>query len=171
MDERRKKAVQRHNAKTNVQGINFGIGDFVLVGIADPKKSSKLALRWDGPAKVIELGESEQTFLVEDLLSGKARIVHSTRLMHYADEKLGITEEVEEHLHQEREEYWEIEQIVDIERKEDGEWYCSVKWKGWEEETQEPIKALYKDVPELMHNFIMNIKDKKLRNQLRRACP
>ena len=74
MDERRKKAVQRHNAKTNVQGINFGIGDFVLVGIADPKKCSKLALRWDGPAKVIELGESEQTFLVEDLLSGKARI-------------------------------------------------------------------------------------------------
>ena len=40
MDERRKRAVQRHNAKTNVQGINFGVGDFVLVGIADHKKCS-----------------------------------------------------------------------------------------------------------------------------------
>eukprot|EP00171_Calliarthron_tuberculosum_P003012 IDg3012t1 len=49
--KKRKKAIEAHNAKTHVQPVNFSIGDFVLRGVLQRQKGSKVALKWHGPFK------------------------------------------------------------------------------------------------------------------------
>ena len=45
VSKRRKNSIKAHNKKTNIQSINFSIGDFVLVRVAG-KKGHKLEFHW-----------------------------------------------------------------------------------------------------------------------------
>ena len=46
--DKRRKEVQRHNARTNVRAANFSKGDFVLRGIFRKENGVKLAVKWRG---------------------------------------------------------------------------------------------------------------------------
>ncbi len=76
-----KRQVQRHNEKTNIQPINFSLGDFVLVRCAQ-KKGHKLQLSWRGPRRISKV-ISAWVFEVEDLNSSKKEIVHARRICFY----------------------------------------------------------------------------------------
>lgn len=165
----RKRQIERHNAKTNIQEQNFEVGDYVLVGLPDAKKSHKLSLRWQGPARVVELSDSDLVFGVQFLNQEKVSFIHASRLLHYADGKLGLPAEVLEHVEQEAVDYFVVDKILDVRSTEDGEDYeVLIKWQGYDEETWEPFSEMAKDCEELMEGFVTSMKDKKLKKILSR---
>ena len=94
--------------------------------------------------------------------------VHSTRLRHYSDEHLHVSEELLEHVTSEMEDFYEVEKILEVEHRE-GLWKFLVSWKGFDDQTWEPIDTLYRDCEEMVEAFVLQIKDKKLRNKVRKA--
>jgi hypothetical protein len=78
-DRVRQKAIHTHNAIRNVQAVNFEISDNVLVGTVQREKLPKLVVTWQGPYRAVRF-ESEQVLEVENLLNGKRKCVHCTRV-------------------------------------------------------------------------------------------
>ena len=168
LSKRRHSAVQAHNQRTNIREVNFTKGDFVLIGIEDHKKVPKLSLRWKGPAKVLDLDEDEHVFHVQILGEETVRVVHASRLRHYADELVGVSEEVLEHVEREKTVYFDVEKIVDVLVDDEEGPKFEVKWLGFEESSFEPIEDMFKDCPELVRKFVESIKDKNVRSNIRR---
>ena len=77
----RRRLIEQHNRKTNVQPVNYTIGDFVLVRRSNTGRH-KLAFVWQGPQRVTA-AKSELVYEVESLVSGKVEIVHARRLRLY----------------------------------------------------------------------------------------
>lgn len=59
--------MERHNRKANIRAATLTPGDLVLVGIPDFRKEPKLSLRWDGPARVLDISDLDLTFQVQML--------------------------------------------------------------------------------------------------------
>ncbi len=166
LSESRRKKVLAYNAKTHIEETNFDVGDFVLVGIAQPQKRSKLCLRWTGPARIVELDEHHSSFQVQFLGETKVMRVHSTRLRHYADADLEVTEELEEHVEQEKETFYDVDEVLEV-RFQDGKWEFQVAWSGFDETTWEPAEKIYADCIDMCDRFIAKMKGKK-KKQLRK---
>ena len=89
--------IARHNKATNVTAINFDAGDFVLIGCPQPQKVNKLTVTWTGPAR----GLGFTTPLVaktQNLVDGKVKDIHVSRLKFYNSATLDVTDELKEHL-------------------------------------------------------------------------
>ena len=121
-----------------------------------------------GPARVLDAGDSSHAFQVQMLGDEKVMQVHSTRLRHYSDKHLHVTEELKEHVASELEEFYEVEQILDVDYL-DGAWKFYVSWEGFEDRTWEPVETLYRDCEEMVESFVLGMEDKKLRNRVRKA--
>lgn len=80
-DKNRKRARDIHNPRKNVQDINFGIGEFVLVRKSN-KKGHTLSFRWTGPQRIVDV-KSNLVFVTKMLSEGKNSTVHTRRLMLY----------------------------------------------------------------------------------------
>ena len=48
-------------------------------------------------------------------------------------------------------------------------WKFLVSWKGFDDQTWEPVDTLYRDCEEMVETFVLHIEDKKLRNKVRKA--
>jgi Integrase core domain/Chromo (CHRromatin Organisation MOdifier) domain len=149
-DHLREKAVRVHNQRTNMQLINFDIGDYVLVGTVQRQKLPKLVVLWQGPYRAVRF-ENEQVLEVEHLLSGKRKTVHCTRIKFYHDASLGVTEELKSHLQYQDSTLFVIEQLLEF-REVRGQVQVLVKWMGFDEgeNTWEPVTTILEDAPDLL---------------------
>lgn len=80
-DAARKRQVELHNRRKNMQPLNISVGDFVLVRRA-VSAGHKLNFKWTGPRRVIT-AKSELVFEVEDLLQRKSEAVHARHRILY----------------------------------------------------------------------------------------
>lgn len=146
--------IARHNAKTNVQQINFTPGDFVLVGCPQPQKQSKLAVTWTGPARVTQL-TSPLVAQVQDLTTGKVKEIHASRLKFYDNSSLNITEELKEHLQYQRTSLYIVDTIKALAKGRRKGFKVLVSWLGFPgEDTEEPLLNIYRDVPARILEFL-----------------
>ena len=156
VDASRKRAIRMHNEKTNVQKVNFHVGDFVLVRRAKTG-GHKLAFKWAGVRRVVE-AKSALVFVVEDLESGSREIVHARRLILYRANMDGKDVnpkllEAKRHL-----EYtYQIITSIKSVRQNGRTFDFQVEWAGLPEEpdhTWEPGENLAVDVPEMLEDFL-----------------
>jgi hypothetical protein len=84
-----------HNTRTKVVDVQFAIGDFVLVGVADsvsrPRHVPKLAVRWQGPCRVVRL-DSNTIYEIENLVDGPSDVFHYSQIRIYSDDSLHVSE-------------------------------------------------------------------------------
>lgn len=127
---------------------NFREGDYVLVARDTFHEGEKLCLRWRGPRRVIK-AINDYEFQVEDLRNGNLETVHGTRLKYYHDASLNTTAILSHVLSSET--GMPVSRLLKL-IEQDGELFVSVRWKGLspEEDTMEPLKRVYEDVPQLL---------------------
>ncbi|KAE8974051.1 hypothetical protein PR003_g27512 [Phytophthora rubi] len=95
MHGERKRLVNMVRSKGNM--CNFEPGDYVLWSRVDKRlQSSKLLVRWVGPFRVTDA--LPHSFMVQHLLTRDVREVNGSRLKHYYDGDLDVTEELREHI-------------------------------------------------------------------------
>lgn len=58
---------------------------------------NKLSVRWSGPARIVDL-KLPPVSVVEDLINGRRRKIHSARLKRYCDVSLTVNEELTNYL-------------------------------------------------------------------------
>ena len=165
----RKKAIERHKQRTNVQAFGFQTGDFVLVRKAQ-KKGHKLSFLWKDPRLVLE-ETSHCVYEVKNLVSGKNETVQARRLRMYRADMIG--KRVEDELlriaaHTEAS-YQQAESIYDICEKEGG---ISVKiqWAGLPKAldyTWEPLQQVAEDLPQMLSAYLATKRKKHLRKRLK----
>ena len=84
VSKRRKNSIKAHNKKTNIQSINFSIGDFALVHVAG-ENGHKFGLHRRGPRRISNV-MNDLVYEVENLSDGAKEIVHATRILLYRAE-------------------------------------------------------------------------------------
>jgi hypothetical protein len=151
-----KQRTRKKQQKTYRRIPNFGIGDYVLVGVPEPAKMTgrKLFLKWRGPYRVTETKDN-YVFEVENILDHGRRWVHGDRIRLYSDNNLNVTEEMKKQFAHDNESY-EVENFHACRlNPESGQLELLVEWKGFNEEDNswEPLKNLVEDVPELVRKF------------------
>jgi len=150
----RASAIARHNAKTNVQAVNFSAGDFVLIGCPQPQKQNKLCVTWSGPARVMKL-TSPLVAEVQNLISGKVTQVHASRLKFYDNSSLNVTEELTEYLKYQRASLYLVDEIKSLSKVRRKGYKVLVSWVGFPgEDTMEPLLNIYRDVPDRVLGFL-----------------
>lgn len=81
VESRRQRAIEAHNAATNIVVPRFHVGDFVVV--AKPKRPPhKLSFTWCGPGRVITV-KSPAVCVVQDLVTNKTETVHVALMRKY----------------------------------------------------------------------------------------
>lgn len=111
-------------------------------------EGEKLCLRWRGPRRVTKC-LSYYAFQVEDLRNGELQVIHGTRLKFYSDDSLDTTAILSHVLSSETGmPVSRLLRLVD----QDGKLLVAVRWKGLgaSEDTLEPLKRVYEDVPGLL---------------------
>lgn len=164
IDSRRLRAIESHNAATNIVTPNFEIGDFVVICKAT-RPAHKLSFRWCGPRKVVAV-KSPAVCVVADLLTQKRETVHAARMKKYCGALDGseVPEEVLDLADRTAAKYEVVQQILDIEKNEEGIW-IKLQWEGLPEERDHTWSALtdmYEDIPEMVRTFLQGCKKKKL---------
>jgi hypothetical protein len=140
---------------------NFGTGDYVLVGVPEPAKMTgrKLFLKWRGPFRITDTRDN-YVFEVENIIDRNRRWVHGDRIRLYSDDKLDLTDEIKKQFAHDNESY-QVEQIHGCRlSSETHQLELLVEWKGFteEENSWEPLKNLFEDVPELIRNYQKRLK-------------
>ena len=166
---KREASILTHNLKTNIQAVNFEIGEFVLVADVLSSSRSKLKVQWKGPQRVIRT-VSPFVSTVQDLVSGKETDVHNSRLKFYADSHLGVTEELKNTIDHNSPHYETITKMMDLRyNKQNKQYEVLCKWRGFshEEPGWEPLPILKEDVPEMLEKFFRTCEKKSLVNAAR----
>lgn len=150
-DRRRMQANKKRGAKFP----SFIVGDFVLVGREAQVSGDKLRVRWRGPRRITAI-RSPWVYEVEDLVHGRRKEVHATRLKFYQDKDLGVTEELRvQAAHSER--INEVNKFTGLRFDEEAKtWFIQVIWRGFEpaDATWEPLAIIAEDVPELVQQYL-----------------
>ena len=169
----RRKAVARHNEKTNIQPFSFHIGDFVLVrGVG--KRVHKMQFIWLGPRRMTR-AISDWTFEVESLSTGKREIVHIRRMMLYRACMGGkrVDEALLRYADHNEAKYQEID-VIDGIRESDSGIEILIRWKGLPDEydyTWEPLQQVYEDVPHMLRKYLRSAGYRKLKEKAVHMCP
>lgn len=86
-NQRRSRAQQVHNDRTNVLPISIEIGDYVMIH-THAKRNHKLKSLWRGPMKVVD-SKSSLSFAVEDITTRQCVTVHAQRMVSYPATRIG----------------------------------------------------------------------------------
>jgi hypothetical protein len=157
--------INAHNTRTKVVDVQFAIGDFVLVGVADsssrPRHVPKLAVRWQGPCRVIRL-DPNTTYEVENLVDGSLDVFHYSQIRIYSDDSLHISELLTTAIasNEQRVKEYKIEKLLDL-HFENKTWQVQVQWSGYRTPTWEPADTIHADVPQLFQSFLKTIASRK----------
>ena len=154
-DQKRDKRRDRINGKRHLQPPRFEIGDYVLVAKVNTKHISKLAVRWEGPARIVGT-LNDWTLEVEDLRDGSIATRHASRLRWYHDASLNVTAELLDdvahaaggHL---------VKSILAVTQDRDTKkWKVHIRWHGLEdvEASWEPLETMWEDIPLLIKEWI-----------------
>ena len=147
---------------------NFGAGDYVLVGIPEPRAGQKLYLKWRGPYRIMHSARG-YVFTVEDLVSGDQKEVHGDRVRFYDDRFLHVTEEMKYQLTHDNSSF-EVDELRNVRlNPQTDELELLVKWRGFSEaeNTWEPLHGLWEDVPTLVARYATGAQDTRLQALMR----
>jgi len=155
---------RRNTQKKYRREPNFGIGDYVLVGVPEPTKmvGRKLFLKWRGPYRITAT-EDNYVFEVENIIDHSKRWVHGDRIQLYAEDKLNVTDEIKKQFAHDNESY-QVNDFIDCRlNPESGHLELLVEWKGFtkDDNSWEPLKSLLEDVPELVKRYAKKLKEEK----------
>jgi hypothetical protein len=157
----RKAAVQKHNDKTHVRSPNFQVRDYVLVAEHRKSGASKFQIKWKGPRRVASV-ESDNVFVVENLLTKELKAAHATRLRFYKDKELNVTAELAQAAERNDHQLYVVSKILDARCSEQDMFYeLLVAWLGFPvgEATWEPYSVMAVDVPDMVANFMESHED------------
>jgi len=145
--ERSRKAASRG------QLPNFSEGDFVLVAREEFFAGEKLSLRWRGPRRVVKC-LSDYVYKIEDLRNGSCSDIHSSRLKFYTDKDLNTKAIMPHVVHSEH--GMEVSRLLHFVEEKDL-LFVKVRWKGLspDDDTLEPIKSVFEDVPVMFRRFLL----------------
>jgi hypothetical protein len=153
--EKRDSQRKRINEATRRKLPNLMEGDFVLVASTEKSAGNNLRVQWRGPRRIISI-PSEWTYIVEDLLQGKKKEIHVSRIKPYKDRDLNVTQELKDHAgHVEG--TLEVERFDGVRKSSSRQgWEIRVWWRGFEEAdtTWEPIAEMIKDVPDMVRKYL-----------------
>lgn len=164
IDARRRRAIDAHNAATNIIQPHFEVGDFVIVCKA-ARPPHKLAFRWSGPRRVVAV-KSPAVCVVEDLLTQKRETIHATRMKKYCGKLDGgeVPDEVLDLADRTAAKYEVVESIVDIQMNDDGIW-LRLQWEGLPDErdyTWASLTDMHEDIPDMVMTFLKETDKKEL---------
>ena len=163
----RRRQIRAHDRRTNVQEVNYSIGDFALIRKAKPGVH-KISFAWVGPRRVIS-AKSALIFEVEDLLDGKKELVHARRLVLYCANTDGsdIDPDLLRAASHTESSYEIAGRLCEIMKKGD-ELFVRVQWEGLPDEadhTWESLKKLSEDIPDLLTTFLKSPGNNCLKNE------
>jgi len=149
-----------------VKSFEVGIGDYVLISKLDRKMNSKLMNRWMGPYIVTEISEASKCCTVTDLSGENKEIVHWSRVKAFAEKgRLAVDlDRVKVAAFG-----FEVESLEKVRKvKKDFEFF--VKWQGFEpeENTWEPAKDIYEDIPDMVEEYVKGHAKEALVQQLKK---
>jgi hypothetical protein len=127
----RKAAIQKHNDKTHLRSPNLQVGDYVLV--AEHRKSglSKLQVKWKGSRRAASV-ESDDVFVIENLLTKELKAAHATRLRFYKDKELNVTAELTQASEHNDHQLYVVSKILDARYNEQEMFHeLLVVWRGF----------------------------------------
>jgi len=136
-------------AASKGKSADFSEGDFVLVAKEDFNAGEKLALRWRGPRRILNV-VSKWIYTVEDLRTGVTEDVHATRLRFYCDHSLDTNAIMSHVLYSER--GMEISRLLKLSESPSGDLLVRVRWYGLlpDQDTDEPLQNIFEDAPRLV---------------------
>lgn len=163
ISDRRRRAIEAHNAATNIVTPNFEVGDFVVICKAQ-RPANKLSFRWCGPRRIHAV-KSPAVCSVEDLVTHKLETVHVTRIKKYCGQLDGqiVPSEVLDLADRSAAKYEVVEKIVDIAENDEGIW-LRLQWEGLPDErdyTWAILSDLYEDIPDMVTDFLKASAKKK----------
>ncbi|ETK77795.1 hypothetical protein L915_16002, partial [Phytophthora nicotianae] len=149
---------------------NFSVGDFVLHSRVDQKHQNKMLVTWNEPFQIARA--DMYSFAVKHLVMGAESDVHASRLKYYADEDFEVTEEVIEHVASQgivlavaelKEHRW-------CAAKKDYELIVSWDGLGPIEDSWEPLRSLWKDIPVMVRDYAERAKGGGLLKHVARSA-
>lgn len=93
----RQRTIDRHNARVGVRPCDFRTGEFVLRGVFPRRQHPKLALRWIGPYRIIQV-LSDFVYVLQHVVSGDKHETHGSRIQFFRNSDFEVTKEVREHV-------------------------------------------------------------------------
>jgi hypothetical protein len=138
------------------------VGDYVLV--AEHRKSgvSKLQVKLKGSRRVASV-ESDNEFVVENLLTKELKAAHTTRLRFYKHKDLNVTAELAQAAEHNDHKLYLVSKILDARYNEQEMFHeLLVAWRGFivEKATWEPYSVMAVDVPDMVAKFMESHEDK-----------
>jgi hypothetical protein len=106
----------------------------------------KLALRWVGPCRIVQV-LTDFIFILQHLVTGGKCEVHGSRILFFRTSDFDVAKEVIEHLEYQTRELYTVSEFVDV-RVWQGSVEVKARWRGHEawESTWESAKAMREDV-------------------------
>jgi Chromo (CHRromatin Organisation MOdifier) domain len=157
----RKAAIQEHNDKTHVRSSIFQEGDYVLVAEYRKSGTSKLQVKWNGSRRVASV-ESDNVYVVENLLTKELKAAHATLLRFYKDKDLNVTAELAQAAEHNDHQLYVVSKILDARYNEQETFHeLLVAWRGFpvKEATWEPYSVKAVDVPDMVAKFMRSHED------------
>ena len=155
VDRERYKVRERHLRKSTTSNPNFTVGDYVLVAAVRDKMKDKLRVRWQGPRRITKV-ISPWIYEVEDLVHGRTREVHITRMKYFRDSSLEVTETIKK-LAARSEATYEPSQFTGLRYNHAMRiWELYTHWRGFSDDEADwhPIESLAEDVPAEVHSYL-----------------
>ncbi|ETL84504.1 hypothetical protein L917_15695 [Phytophthora nicotianae] len=149
---------------------NFSVGDFVLHSRVDQKHQNKMLVTWNEPFQIARA--DMYSFAVKHLVMGAESDVHASRLKYYADEDFEVTEEVIEHVASQG-------IVLAVAELKEHRWCAAkkdyeliVSWDGLEpiEDSWEPLRSLWKDIPVMVRDYAERAKGGGLLKHVARSA-
>lgn len=164
VEARLQRAIDAHNAATNIVTPKFQVGDFVVVAKAK-KPPHKLSFTWTGPRRVVAV-KSPAVCIVQDLLTNKEETVHVARMRKYCGslDNVEIPEQVLDLVDRTTSKYDIVDQIIDL-RKVEGAFWLRVRWDGLPEPrdyTWANLVDLHEDIPDMVEHYLRTCSKKRL---------
>ncbi|KAJ8571855.1 hypothetical protein ON010_g4978 [Phytophthora cinnamomi] len=151
------KEKQTKRNKSNHRGarsVNFHVGDHVLVSRVDAKKQgNKLSVTWVG--RYLVIGANVNSFEIEHSITPATKFAHALRLKMYADQRLGVSEEMLAHVAN-QDIYLTAETFTHHREHATNRYKILVRWEGLEalEDSWAPVVTMFEDVPIKLQDYV-----------------
>lgn len=162
----RESSLQTENEKQLHELTKFKLDSLVLVQPREGKRAHKLAPRWLGPQRIVNISDNGTTYTLQDLVTTRNHDYHVSQLKEYRHDPLSDKTPLEIAL-QDHDHVYIVEQILDVKgdpKGLKGQLFFLVKWQGYEDTTWEPWASL-RNVEQL-HEFLRHHEDPQVRKLL-----
>lgn len=148
LSDSRKKAIERHNARTHVYPWNVIVGDYVVVARHRGAKTKMVGTR-----RVTQV-LSDFTLEVEHLFTEEKDGVHISRVRPYADSQVGKPVKMQEIAEYSDHIWYSVDKVKNVRETTDG-FELLVSWKGLSAsgDTWEPLNIMFEDFPTKVREY------------------